>query len=123
MKVKVIYRNDADRPLDDPLPETNRVVFRLIKGDVLRPLNGKWFSEPYPTRVLRFYCPIPLPFLAWRIGSWSGYIGAKVFVANDASFAPGTYQYPAYANWMKPEDLTPGSMAICPSLRPFAKPE
>ncbi len=119
MNVEVIYRTDPERPLYDPLPEKNGVVFRLLRGHVVRPLFGNWFHPPYPSFVLRFETRIWIPFFAWRLWGWTGYVGGKVFSAD----AHPAYGYLAYREWMAERDIGPGSMAICPSVRPFAKPE
>ena len=87
--------------------------------DVLRPLNGNWFEKPYPTRVLRLFCRLPvLPFLAfrWPFLDKACYLGFKVFGV-DA---------PAYRGWpvgISRSDVYPGSQALCPSFRPFARLE
>lgn len=54
---------------------------------------------------------------------WTGYVGAKVFVLNGASTPPGLFEYPQYLAILPMDDLMPGSMAMQPSIRPFAKPE
>ena len=121
MKIKCHYRNDPERGDFDPVLEEGErsFVFRLYSGDVLRPFGGNWFSEPWPKYVFRhtFKWSV-LPFIAWR---WPflkrvGYIGFKPFGASRE-------EYPQYGNWMKDADTEPGSIALCPSFRPFALPE
>ena len=121
MKVICHYRNDPERSMTDPLPELGgrRFIFRLYSGDICDPVQvngGNWFSPPYPSRVWRAFCSLPiLPFIAWK---WpflnrAGYIGFKLYGV-DA---------PAYKNWpvgIKPEDVFEGSQALCTSCRPFA---
>ena len=52
MKVDVIWRNDPERPLTDPLPELGgrRFIIRLYKGDYLHPGNDPdgWFGPIVP---------------------------------------------------------------------------
>lgn len=118
MKVTCHYRNDPERKLTDPLPEIGgrKFIFRLYSGDVCDPVNGNWFKEPFPTKVIRFFCKWPvLPFIAWK---WpfvkkAGYIGAKLYGADPV----------AYKNWMPETDVYPGSQAVCFSIRPFASLE
>jgi hypothetical protein len=116
MNVEVVYRNDLARPVLDPLPEENGVVFRLIRGDYLDPFFGDWFKPPYPRIVLRARFEfLPFPFFAWKLGSWSGYLGAKVYGVH----------HPEYVQSLRlhPDDVYEGSTAFCFSIRPFAKPE
>jgi hypothetical protein len=52
--------------------------------------------------VLRFYSYLPLPFVAWNLWDWRGYLGAKVYgVDSDA-----------YKNWIDPNAVYDGSQAI-----------
>jgi hypothetical protein len=77
-------------------------------GDVIRPLNGKWFDEPEPTRVLRFWCPWRvLPFIRWRIGRTVGYAGFKAFGVDSEH----------YKDWLPAERVQVGSVALTPSWR------
>lgn len=109
------YSSDPARSLMDPLLENRwSIFFELRGGDVCDPLNGNWFSAPYPTRVWRWFCKRPvLPFLAWRLGKKGGYIGFKAYGVDS----------PEYRNWpagILPEDVFDGSQALCLSFRPFA---
>ncbi len=114
MKVIRHYGNKLDRSATDPLLEDDGFWWELRSGDVLDPLNGKWFEEPFPTRIWKFFCNLPvLPFISWRIGSKAGYIGFKIYGADS----------PAYLNWMNPDDVYEGSQAMCLSARPFTTME
>ncbi len=112
MRVIRGWSTDPNRPATDPLLEKDWSFFLEFRGgNVCDPLNGKWFSEPYPTRVIRFFCKWPIfPFISWRFKNKCGYLGAKIYGA-DAD---------AYLNWMPKEDVYVGSQALCFSARPFA---
>lgn len=116
MKVNVLYRNDPERGLTDPLPEVGgrKFVFRLYSGDVCDPYFGNWFTPPWPKFVLRFRFPF-LPFVAWKWPFMNrlGYIGFKLYGV-DAD---------AYKNWLPAEEVYAGSQAVCFSVRPFASVE
>lgn len=93
----------CDEGLTNPKRSTFGVTFALRWGDVCHPLGqGDWFKAPYFSRVLRFYSYIPLPFIAWNLFGWCGYLGAKVYGADS----------PAYVNWMNATDVYEGSQAI-----------
>jgi len=113
MKVEVAYRTDTQRPLTDPLPEANGVVFRLVKGDVCDPWLDPdgWFGPEKPLWLMRFWSPVPLPFFAWRVGSWPGYVGFKIYGVDSA----------AYRTMLPAEDVYEGSLAMHFSFRPFAR--
>jgi len=113
VRVKVFYRNDPERPLTDPLPEENGIVFRLVQGDVLDPFFDPdgWFKPKKPLWTMRFWSVLPLPFFAWHWGRWTGYIGFKVYGVDSE----------AYKSWLKPEEVYSGSQAMCFSVRPFAR--
>jgi hypothetical protein len=115
MRVEPFYRTDPDRSLVDPLPEKNGLVFRLLSGDVCDPWLDPdgWFKPRLPTFTVRFWSYLPLPFLAWRLGKWSGYIGFKVYGVDSEH----------YLGWLPDEDVYPGSQAMCLSFRPFARIE
>lgn len=80
-------------------------------GDVIRPLNGNWMDPPYPTWVVKFYCPWRiLPFIRWRFGTKNptvGYAGFKAFGVD----------LKAYENWLPKERVRVGSEALTPSWR------
>lgn len=134
MKVQVIYRNDPERELYDPLPEKPGVIFRVMKGDLVWGAFGGWLKPPYKRLIVRWLdFPIPLPFFAWRTGwrvkpvswrlwrsdswdYWTGYVGAKVAVFD-------RNLYPQYTRILPLCDLRAGSMAMQPSIRPGASPE
>ena len=114
MKVEVVYRNDHERPLTDPILESGgrKFVFRLYAGDLCDPMNGKWFEPPWPTVVIRFKSWLPLPFVAWK---WPfidrvGYAGFKLWGVDS----------PEYKNWIDSSEVYEGSQALCTSIRPFA---
>ena len=118
MNVEIVYRNDPDRPLTDPLPERNGVVLRLVRGDWLDPQwlgnGGGWFKAPAPRFTIRGrLARLPLPFIAWRFGRWSGYLGAKVYGVDSIE----------YARFTDVLDIYDGSLAFCLTARPFAKSE
>lgn len=122
MKVTCHYRNDPERPLTDPVPELGgrRFIFRFYSGDVAFPLLGtlfgeKWFEEPFPRWVVRFFCSLPvLPFIAfkWPFLNRACCAGFKLFGVDS----------PAYAKWLcGSEDVFDGSQALCLTIRPFAR--
>lgn len=115
MKINVVYRNDPERPLTDPLPEQDGIVFRLVSGDVCDPWFDPdgWFEPDKPMFTMKFNSIIPLPFLAWKLGRWSGYIGFKVYGVDSEH----------YLWWLSRRDVYVGSQAMCLSFRPFAKVE
>jgi hypothetical protein len=93
----------------NPKREAFGVTFALRGGDVLHPLGqGDWFKSPYFSRILRFWCPIPiLPWITWNLFGWRGYLGAKIYGADSE----------AYANWMPATDVYVGSQALQFSAR------
>lgn len=120
MWAKCNYRNDPERPLDDPVPEPGgrKFIFRLYSGDWLDPAlswGSNWFHPPFPKVVLHLNVKWPvLPFVAWK---WP-------FM--DRAFYGGWKRYgvdsEAYKQWLcKPEEVYPGSKALCLSIRPFAR--
>lgn len=116
MKVSVLYRNDPERPLTDPLPDEAPGwlwVHRVYAGDFLDPLFGNWFTAPWPIIVVRLNLA-KAHFFAWRIPlgfgwHWLGYAGFKLYGADSS----------AYLNWMPMKAVHGGSQALCWSLRPF----
>jgi hypothetical protein len=107
--VRVFQLTTCDEGITNPKRSTFGVTLALRWGDVLHPLGqeGNWFKPPYFTRILRFYSYVPLPFIAWNLWGWRGYLGAKVYGA-DA---------PEYKFWMNPDDVYVGSQAIQFSAR------
>jgi hypothetical protein len=92
-----------DEGITNPKRSVWGVTFALRWGDVCHPLGqGDWFKPPYFSRVLRFWSYFPLPFVAWNLWGWRGYLGAKAYGADSD----------AYKNWMAEEDVYPGSLAI-----------
>ena len=115
MKVSVLYRNDPERPIKDPVlePGGRKFVFRLVRGDYCDPFGGQWFGPDYPVRVIRWrFTWLAFPFVAfkWPFLDRAFYFGAKVYGA-DA---------PEYLDWMGDQDVGPDSVAFCISFRPFA---
>jgi hypothetical protein len=113
VRISVLYRNDHERPLTDPVPEIGGrwFVLRIYSGDYCDPIGGTWFDpQKLPRFVLRarmFF----MPFIAWRWPfSKAGYAGFKLFGVDS----------PAYKNWLPLEEVYEGSQACCFSLRPFA---
>lgn len=102
--MRVFQITSNDEGLTNPKRSTFGVTLALRWGDVLHPLGqeGNWFKPPYFTRIWRFYSRIPLPFIAWNLWGWRGYLGAKVYGADS----------PEYLNWMPEEDVYEGSQAI-----------
>ena len=120
MNVTCHYRNDPERPLEDPVlePGGRRFVFRLFSGDWLDPIaswGSNWFHPPYPKSVLRLHVALPiLPFVCfkWPFMDRCFYAGWKVYGV-DA---------PEYKAWLAPEcEVYAGSKALCLSIRPFAR--
>lgn len=114
MQVKQITTHPS-QPLIAPFRSTSGITLALRWGDVLHPLGkGDWFNPPYFKHILRFYCPLPLlPFISWRFGKVGGYLGAKAYGADSD----------AYKNWMPPQDVYPGSVALQFSIRLYASLE
>jgi hypothetical protein len=97
---QLITRDDG---LTNPKRSVWGVTFALRWGDVCHPLGqGDWFKPPYFSRVLRFWSYFPLPFVAWNLWGWRGYLGAKVYGVDS----------PAYKNWIAPDEVYEGSQAI-----------
>ena len=113
MRARVLWRSDPERSILDPLLERNGFVLRLIYGSCCDPWNGQWFGPKWPTIILRFYSLVPFPFISWRVGNWTGYLGAKVYGVH----------HEEYKNWLPAHEIYNGSTAFCFSARPFAKPE
>lgn len=92
-----------------PKRATFGITFALRGGDVLHPLGkGDWFRPPYFSRILRFWCPLPLlPWISWNLWGWRGYCGAKAYGADSWD----------YLNWMPAGDVYPGSQALQFSIR------
>lgn len=82
----------------------------LRGGDVCDPKDGDWFKPPWPKIVVRRWVPNPtLPFLCLKIGRFGFYVGWKVYGV-DA---------PEYKNWLPPEEVYVGSLALCLTARTF----
>lgn len=109
MNVSVLYRNDPDRPLTAPLPDTDRLIVRVYRGDYCDPFFGNWFARPWPRVIVRLTLRW-MPFIAWRLGRWRGYVGFKVWGVDS----------PSYRNWLPAGDVYSGSLACCFSVRPVS---
>ncbi len=108
--MRVFQLTTSDEPLTSPKRERFGITFALRGGDVCHPLgtNGNWFTPPYFSDTLRFCACIPiLPWISWNLFGWRGYAGAKIYGADS----------PAYKNWMNPDDVYDGSLAIHFSIR------
>jgi len=106
--VKVHQITTCDEGITNPKRSGFGVTLAMRWGDVCHPLGtGDWFKPPYFSRVLRFFSYVPLPFVAWNIFGWRGYLGAKVYGADS----------PEYMNWMDALDVYEGSQAIQFSAR------
>ena len=112
MKVIRRFGNKLDRPGTDPLLEENGFWWELRAGDICHPQGeGDWFDPPYFAKVFYAFIKYPiLPFISWKLGTWGGYAGFKIYGV-DAE---------AYKNYMKPEEVYEGSKAMHVSIRPFA---
>lgn len=121
MKVTIHYRNDPERDLTDPLPELGgrKFIARLYSGDVACPLWGTlfgegWFNPPFPKQLIKFSTKYPvLPFVSfkWPFLDRACYIGFKLYGVD----------HNVYSQWLcGPEDIYPGSQALCLTLRPWA---
>jgi hypothetical protein len=118
MQVDVIYRNDPERGLTDPVPELGgrKFIFRILKGDWLDPywplFGNSWFNPPFPTKVLHIKLPFAF-FVAWKwpFVNKGGYVGWKVYGVD----------HEVYKTWLTSEEnIYDGSQALCLSFRPFA---
>lgn len=113
MRVDVLYRNDPERGLTDPVLEATgrRFALRVYRGHVVSKSAGGWFEPPWPTDVSLSWRRFA-PFLAWRwpFTARAGYFGWKLFgVDSDA-----------YKNWLPPAEVFDGSLALVFTFRPFA---
>ena len=115
MKVEVLYRNDPERPLTDPVlePGGRRLVLRLYRGDYCDPFGDPdgWFGPQPPKVVLRRWL-LFMPFIAWR---WpfmqkAGYFGFKLYGVDSEN----------YKSFIDPAEVFAGSQACHFSFRPFA---
>ena len=107
--MRVFQLTTSDEPLTSPKRERWGITFALRGGDVCHPLgNGNWFEPPYFAKVWRWYCHSAiLPWISWNLWGWKGYAGAKIYGADSL----------AYMNWMAPEDVYNGSLALHFSIR------
>ena len=77
-------------------------------GDVIQPFWGNWFDPPFFRIVFKFYVPWRiLPFIRWRFGRTVGYLGFKAFGVDSEH----------YCNWLPPDRVHVGSVAIVCSAR------
>lgn len=121
MKVKVLYQNDPERGLTDPLPELSgrRFVHRIYQGDVLMPVFGtffgeQWFGPKFPNFVLRGKKE-RAHFFAWRypFTKKAGYFGWKCYGVD-------AREYKQWPHGVKEDDVFDGSLALVFTFRPFA---
>ena len=106
--MKVWEHTTYSQSLTDPSRNEWGITFALRGGDVCDPMNGNWFREPWPTFVIRFFAHIAcLPWIAWNLWGWQGYIGFKCYGV-DA---------PEYKNWIDANEVYDGSQAMCFSMR------
>lgn len=117
MKVSVLYRNDPERPLTDPLPEPGkrRFVLRIYLGDYCDPFRDPdgWFGRALPVIIIRVNLPwLPLPFVAWKwpFVNRAAYIGFKLYGVDSDR----------YKDWLPAHEVFDGSQAVHFSVRPFA---
>ena len=119
MKVDVIYRNDPERPITDPVlePGGRRLVLRVYRGDVCDPVLGTlfgyhWFEPPFPKYVVRKKVSArPFLIFKWPFLNRCCYMGWKAYGVDSE----------AYKNWIDPAEVYEGSQALCLTIRPFAK--
>lgn len=115
MKAEVLYRNDPERPLTDPLPELGgrRFIFRIYSGDYCDPFRDPdgWFGPQLPRLMIRAVLSW-MPFVAWRWPGTTrgGYFGFKLYGVDSEN----------YKTWIPVHDVCPGSQACHFSIRPFA---
>lgn len=115
MEVKVLWRNDPERPLTDPLPELGgrRLIVRIYSGDFCDPYGDPdgWFGPKLPRWVIRLKLPF-MPFLAWRwpFTNRGGYVGFKLYGVDS----------PNYTTFIPAEEVFEGSRACHLSFRPNA---
>ena len=113
MNVEIVSRSKSDegRPLTDPLPEKNGVIWRWYRGDYLDPIGGSWFGAAKPWIVLYRKINTPVPFVAWKFGRWTGYAFFKAYGVDS----------PAYKDRFPADVVYEGSTAMHLSFRPFAR--
>lgn len=99
--------------LTHPFPKEDGWFLVWRGGNVCHPLSpGNWFSVPYFTRAIRFFCRWNiLPYLCWKYGDRAGYFGFKIYGADS----------PTYASWIPAEEIYSGSQALHFSIRLGAK--
>lgn len=106
--MKVYQLTTCDEGITNPKRSTFGVTLALRWGDVCHPLGqGNWFKSPYFTSVLRFFSYVPLPFISWNLWGWRGYAGMKTWGCDSE----------AYKNWLPPDVVYQGSIAMQFSLR------
>lgn len=114
MKVEVLYRNDPERPLTDPLPELGgrRFVFRVYSGDFCDKIGGAWLDpNNLPWKIFRATLSF-MPFIAWRwpFTERGGYCGFKLYGVDSDN----------YKKFIPVDEVYVGSQACHLSVRPFA---
>lgn len=114
MKVEVLYRNDPERPVKDPVLESGgrRFVFRLVRGDYCDPFGGQWFGPDFPVNVVRWqFKRLAVPFIAWK---WS-ITALPLMLVSSACVA---YGYFTEREWLGLVGATVGlaGLAACTAL-------
>lgn len=123
--------------------EPKRMQIALRGGDVCDPFDGEQLNgPPWPTRVLRFYCALPLlPFLCVRLDTLlvivAAIVGNEIFLGlalglaltglvHRFGFYAGWKCYgfdlPNYSNWKGSayaREIFPGSRALAFTARFF----
>jgi len=118
MQVNVVYRNDPERDLDDPVLEPNGRCFvaRVYSGDYCDPFMDPdgWFGPKVPAILVRLKLSW-MPFIAWKwpLLNRAGYIGFKRYGVDSENYR---LALPTF-------DVYPGSKACHFSIRPFANIE
>ena len=117
VKVTVLYQNDPERPITDPLPELGgrKWIHRVYTGSICDPeIGSDWFGPNFPKRPRIEETTKRLHFFAWK---WpfinkAGYAGWKAYGVDSE----------AYKKWptMPEGEVYSGSMAVCFTCRPFA---
>lgn len=144
MQITRVWTTDKEQRDTDPFPRgMNKFYLAFFKGDIAHPTGkGNWFKEPIFKKCIRANTKFPLPHFAYwfggemkmvdkegnvvpdgtagavpmRKGGLRGYISlAKVWGMDETNPQSGIYDQ--FRNWLKPEDVYPGSTAMMFSIR------